>query len=237
MLVRVWEFTPHPDRLDAFLEAYGPAGVWSNLFREAPGFLGVELLESVTTKGRYLTLDRWQDSTSWEAFLHARQRRYLELDGECRALVRHEQELGTLRPASVDDAATVAAMAGELGYPTESDVMRTRLDIVSRKSDELVLVAESMEHRLVGWVHVFGAVRLESEPYAEIGGLVVTEQARGTGLGHALLASTETWARDRGYADMRIRSNVLRERAHRFYERCGYRSPKSQKVLVKELRP
>jgi GNAT superfamily N-acetyltransferase/heme-degrading monooxygenase HmoA len=236
MLVRVWEFTPDPNRLDAFLEAYGPSGVWSNLFREAPGFLDVELLESVTTKGRYLTLDRWQDSTSWEAFLHARQRRYLELDGECRALVQHEQELGILRPAAVDDAEAVASMAGELGYPTGADVMRTRLGIVSRKSDELVLVAESPERRLVGWVHVFGAVRLESEPYAEIGGLVVTERARGTGFGHALLASAEAWARARGYADMRIRSNVLRERAHRFYERCGYRSPKSQKVLVKDLR-
>ena len=235
MLVRVWEFTPNPDRVDAFLEAYGPAGVWGNLFREAPGFLGVELLKSVTSSGRYLTLDRWQDSTSWESFLHARQRRYLDLDGECRALVEDESELGVLRPATPDDADAVAAMAGELGYPTESDVMGARLDIVGRKPDELVLAAVSTERRLVGWVHVFNAIRLESPPYAEIGGLVVTESARGSGIGHALLASAEAWARDRGMADMRIRSNVLRDRAHRFYERCGYESPKSQKVLVKVL--
>jgi GNAT superfamily N-acetyltransferase len=235
MLIRVWEFTPNPNRLRAFIEAYAPDGAWSTLFREAPGFLGVELLQSVAAEGRYLTLDRWRDATSWETFLHARQRRYLELDGECRALVEHERELGTLRPAVPDDAEAVAAMAGELGYPTEPAVMRARLEIVASKPDELVLVAESTARRPVGWVHAFSAIRLESPPYAEIGGLVVTEPARNSGIGHALLASAEAWARDRGLADMRIRSNVLRERAHRFYARCGYTSPKSQRVLVKQL--
>ena len=235
MLIRVWEFTPNPKRRVAFVEAYGPDGAWSTLFREGPGFLGVELLQSVTAEGRYLTLDRWRDATSWEAFLHARQRRYLELDGECRALVEHERELGTLRPAVPDDARPVAAMAGELGYPTDPGVMRARLEVVASKPDELALVAESMARRLVGWVHVFSAIRLESPPYAEIGGLVVTAPARNSGIGQALLASAEAWARDRGFADMRIRSNVRRERAHRFYERCGYASPKSQHVFVKPL--
>jgi GNAT superfamily N-acetyltransferase/heme-degrading monooxygenase HmoA len=235
MLIRVWEFTPRPDREAAFRDAYGPVGVWGNLFREAPGFLGVDLLESVTASGRYLTLDRWQDSTSWEAFLHGRQRRYLELDGECRVLVAHERELGTLRSATPADADAVAAMAGELGYPTEPEVMRQRLEIVGSEPDELVLVAETVDRRPVGWVHVFSAIRLESAPYAEIGGLVVTESARNSGMGHALLTAAEAWARDRKLADMRIRSNVLRERAHRFYARCGYESPKSQKVLVKVL--
>ena len=125
--------------------------------------------------------------------------------------------------------------AGELGYPTEPDVMRGRLEIVGAQENELVLVAEGVGGAVVGWVHVFGAQRLESLPYAEIGGLVVTEGARGTGFGHALLAAAEAWARDRAFGDMRIRSNVLRERAHRFYERCGYASPKSQKVLIKPL--
>ena len=87
----------------------------------------------------------------------------------------------------------------------------------------------------MGWVHAFGAVRLESEPCAETGSLIVTARARNSGIGRALLAPAETWARDRGYHDLRVRSNVVRERAHRFCERCGYTSPDSQRVFVKLL--
>jgi GNAT superfamily N-acetyltransferase len=235
LLVRVWEFTAQPDREDAFREAYGPDGVWGSLFREAPGFEGVELLESLTPPKRFLTLDRWRDASAWEAFLHARQREYLELDTECGALVAAERDLGILRTARIGDAAAIASLAGELGYPNSAEAIRTRLAIVGAREDELVLVAEAAGGDVVGWMHVFGAVRLESEPYAEIGGLIVASPARSSGIGHALLASAETWARDRGYHDMRVRSNVVRERAHRFYERCGYSSPKSQRVFVKPL--
>lgn len=236
MFIRVWGFAPRAAYVTAFLDAYGPDGTWAALLRTGTGFLGTELLPSVSRPHRYLTLDRWRDAASWESFRRDRAHEYSELDRLCDALVEVERDLGTLRDPRPDDAPAIAALAGELGYPTEPDVMRGRLQIVTAQEGELVLVAEPPEGDITGWVHVFGAVRLESPPYAEIGGLVVSAQARGGGIGHALLAAAEAWARDRGYGDMRIRSNVIRERAHRFYERCGYQSPKSQKVLVKPLR-
>lgn len=236
MFIRVWDFVPHKAHVEAFVDVYGPDGTWAALFRTAAGFLSTELLPSVTQPDRFLTLDRWRDAASWEAFRSDRAHEYLALDRQCNTLVETERELGILRRARLDDASQMAELAGELGYPTEPDDMRSRLEIVGAQENELVLVAEGVGGAVVGWVHVFGAQRLESPPYAEIGGLVVAERARGTGFGHALLAATESWARDRGFGDMRIRSNVLRARAHRFYERCGYESPKSQKVLIKPLR-
>jgi hypothetical protein len=38
------------------------------------------------------------------------------------------------------------------------------------------------------------------------------------------------------YAKVRARSNVIREDAHRFYRRLGYRETKRQAVLSRQLR-
>jgi hypothetical protein len=50
-----------------------------------------------------------------------------------------------------------------------------------------------------------------------------------------LLAAAEAWAREQGFASMRVRSNVLRERAHRFYLREGYLEKKRQAVFLKRF--
>ena len=50
-----------------------------------------------------------------------------------------------------------------------------------------------------------------------------------------LLAAAEAWAREHGFASMRVRSNILRERAHRFYLREGYIEKKRQAVFLKRF--
>jgi hypothetical protein len=42
-------------------------------------------------------------------------------------------------------------------------------------------------------------------------------------------------AAERGYRKLRVRSNVVREDAHRFYEREGFRRTKTQMVLDRKL--
>jgi len=66
---------------------------------------------------------------------------------------------------------------------------------------------------------------------AEIGGLVVEEGWRGSGIGRRLMQQAEQWAQEQGCWAMHVRSNILRERAHRFYERLGYQSIKTQRVF------
>jgi GNAT superfamily N-acetyltransferase len=84
-------------------------------------------------------------------------------------------------------------------------------------------------------VHVQVGHTLEMSPTAEIAGLVVDEASRGDGMGEALVHRAEAWARERGVAVMRVRSNVIRERAHRFYDRLGYERVKRQVVFKKRL--
>jgi GNAT superfamily N-acetyltransferase len=50
-----------------------------------------------------------------------------------------------------------------------------------------------------------------------------------------LLDAAEKWARGKKCKGMSVRSNVIRDRAHAFYERQGYLHIKTQKAFRKPL--
>ena len=141
----------------------------------------------------------------------------------------------TLRAAEPGDAEAVARLATQLGYPTTREQAEVRLRHVPEDPARLTLVAVR-EAQVAGWIDVAARRTLDSEPYAEIVGLVVDEQQRGARIGERLVAAASEWARQRGLAEVRVRSNVVRLRAHRFYERLGFATRKSQKVFAKPLR-
>jgi GNAT superfamily N-acetyltransferase len=144
-------------------------------------------------------------------------------DGEC-----------TIREASVLDAAALARLATQLGYPTTDAEARRRAAAILDLPEHRVLVAEAVGE-VVGWIHVATSVTLESDPSGEIAGLVVDEAFRGSGIGARLIAEAEAWAASQGYGRMRVRSNVKRNRARRFYERVGYAVTKRQRNFEKRL--
>jgi GNAT superfamily N-acetyltransferase len=88
---------------------------------------------------------------------------------------------------------------------------------------------------LVAWLHVHLVHLLELDTQAEISGLVVDDAWRRRGVGALLMRHAEQWAREQGCKTIRLRSNVIRERAHRFYDRLGYELQKTQKVFRKTL--
>jgi GNAT superfamily N-acetyltransferase len=139
-----------------------------------------------------------------------------------------------LRPARPEDAEALATLCGQLGYPSETVQVARRLRSIGTRPDHAVLVAVDGA-KLLGWVHVFVTRLLETDARAEIGGLVVDEACRGRGLGKALVRGAEAWARSYGLRLLRVRTNVTRERAHRFYEREGFREEKRQIVLMRDL--
>ena len=141
-----------------------------------------------------------------------------------------------IRDAAPPDAEALAALAGQLGYPSGAAEVGSRLAFMAaHPALHAVYVAEDAQGAVAGWVHVFVSAHVESDPFAEIGGLVVDEQQRGAGVGEALVRRAEAWARARGLAHLRVRSNVVRERALRFYERHGFVRHKEQVVLHKEV--
>ena len=132
------------------------------------------------------------------------------------------------------DAAELARLATQLGYPTTAEEATRRAAEVLGRPGHLVLVAE-VGGDIVGWIHAAPNVTLESDPAAEIAGLVVDEAFRGLGIGARLIDEAERWAADQGYGLMRVRSNVKRNRARRFYERAGYAVTKRQRNFEKRL--
>ena len=138
----------------------------------------------------------------------------------------------TIRPATLDDAASIAGLSDQLGYPTSPERMRERLSIVLPKDDQRLFTAER-DGRLVGWLHVAKIEMVESDPFAEIYGLVVRDTERGQGIGPLLLRAAEAWAAAQGLPKVRVRCNVVRERTHRFYEREGFAVSKTQKIFDK----
>jgi GNAT superfamily N-acetyltransferase len=140
-----------------------------------------------------------------------------------------------IRTATPDDAAALAALSSQLGYPAGIAEVAELYAQIRQQGDHAVFLAEEPDGAVSGWVHVFVSRRLFVPPFAELGGLVVDEGHRGAGTGGALLACAEEWAVEAGCSKLRIRTNVRRAGAHQFYDRMGYTAAKSQRVFDKKL--
>jgi GNAT superfamily N-acetyltransferase len=139
-----------------------------------------------------------------------------------------------IRRAQIADAAEMARLAGELGYPMAAAEMSRRLAVLLPNDRHYVAVAVGGE-RLVGWMHVEHRFSLEGGDRAELMGLVVDSTVRRKGLGGALLDAAEKWTLAQGLSSLTIRSNAARESSHPFYESLGYSRSKTQHVYTKTV--
>ena len=135
-----------------------------------------------------------------------------------------------IRPASIEDADTLAALSGQLGSPSIAEDIAGRLSLVLERDDRLTLVAKK-NGKVVGWLHAFIAFRVESPAFAEIGELVVAESERGQGIGRLLVGSASQWAHSKGLQNLRVRSNMIRKNALAFYLHIGFQELKNQTVF------
>lgn len=140
-----------------------------------------------------------------------------------------------VRPAEERDIAVLARLAGELGYPSTPEQIRERLTNIMAAPHQATFVAVINGNTVIGWIHLSEARSLDTEPRAEITGLVVDSDFRSGGAGRLLVERGEEWTRQRGLAAIGVRSNIIRERAHAFYERLGYAVTKTQKVFRKTI--
>ena len=133
------------------------------------------------------------------------------------------------------DAEAIAHLAGQLGYPSTANQVRERLDALEKHPENATFVATARGGEVVGWIQLSEVRSLDADARAEIASLIVDAENRSSGVGRLLVERGEAWARDRGLNIIGVHSNVVRERAHRFYERLGYVVIKSQKVFLKTL--
>lgn len=141
----------------------------------------------------------------------------------------------SVRLATTGDAERLTVLSGQLGYPTTPEEVRRRLKRLQQDGDHAVFVAELSNGHVVGWAHIYLCQLLIVDLQAKVGGLVVNEDYRGCGIGRLLMQRVEGWARERGCKAVSLRSNVVREGAHVFYQQLGYENTKTSLTFRKVL--
>lgn len=139
------------------------------------------------------------------------------------------------RKATIEDAAAIARLTTELGYPTSEQQCFNRLKGLLQIPEHRVIVACDALNIAVGWIHVFISYGVESDPFAEIGGLVIAQAYRQNSLGSMLISEAEKWVRKSGVGKLRVRSRVERKEALSFYLKKGFNLYKQQNVLDKKM--
>jgi GNAT superfamily N-acetyltransferase len=126
----------------------------------------------------------------------------------------------TVRDARRADAAAIAALLTQLGYPSDAATVQERLDRLQIVGDRVV-VAE-LDGEVVGLAHLQVTPAIERDrPAGKLGALVVDEAHRGGGVGRALVEAAEAEARLRGCELLYLTTSEGRDDAHAFYERVG----------------
>jgi N-acetylglutamate synthase-like GNAT family acetyltransferase len=127
-----------------------------------------------------------------------------------------------LRAARAEDASRVAALLGQLGYPTSPEAAGGRLRALAASADDEVWVAER-DGIVVGLVaiHISGALEYDGD-VAKVSAIVIDEAVRRKGIGNELMAVAEREARRRDCVLMFLTTAERREDAHAFYRSIGF---------------
>jgi GNAT superfamily N-acetyltransferase len=141
----------------------------------------------------------------------------------------------TIRHVALEDAAAVAELSVQLGYPATAGEIEGRIaGLGSCRAPQAVFVA-CLGAEIVGWIDVALSFDLQTPPYALIGGLVVKDGVRRLRIGKRLCDEAEAWSRAQGVGVLRVTSRSTRADAHRFYLREGFRDIKMSRVFEKNI--
>ncbi|UTW66926.1 GNAT family N-acetyltransferase [bacterium SCSIO 12643] len=139
-----------------------------------------------------------------------------------------------IRPVKSEDALAITRLSDQLGYRSPQKSIATRIELILKDPNHQVFVAV-LNQQIVGWIHGFYVLKIESEPFMEIGGLIVDDQFRKMGIGKKLVQQIVIWSNHNGISKLRVRCNVIRLESHKFYETIGFELNKEQKVFDRFL--
>ena len=141
----------------------------------------------------------------------------------------------TIREAELADCASITRLnREELGYDFPEEGTREKLRACLTNPAHKVFVAES-GGEVVGYLHLEDYDVLYFPHMKNVLGIAVAGACRRQGVGRALLAAGETWAKADGAVAVRLVSGEGREGAHAFYQSLGYTGNKLQRNFKKLL--
>ena len=86
-----------------------------------------------------------------------------------------------LRPAASADVIVLSQLTEEFGYPADPAVMRSRIEKLADRKDDLLLVCEVDDGTVAGWMQAHACTTFESGFRAVILGLVVAKKPAASG--------------------------------------------------------
>jgi GNAT superfamily N-acetyltransferase len=139
-----------------------------------------------------------------------------------------------IRDPRDSDAAALARLLGQLGYPADEQTVRRRLASFAASPADRLFLAE-VDGEVVGFagIHVSPSIEHDADT-AKVSTIVVDEAHRRRGIGRALLDAVEAEARARGCGLVFLTTAERRTDAHEFYRRAGW--AETGRRFAKELR-
>ena len=129
----------------------------------------------------------------------------------------------------LEDAKRVSELCVQLGYPATIEEAHKRIgEMLSMPYHEAFVSTD--DNVVTGWIYAFRSFNIESNPFIEIGGLIVDENYRGHGIGKDLIEKVRQWALTNDVHELRVRTNIRRIESHKFYTAMGFKTTKEQKV-------
>jgi GNAT superfamily N-acetyltransferase len=115
----------------------------------------------------------------------------------------------------------MSVLFAQFEHPTPAEPIPARLTRLWSHEGEALVAEDDTGLLGVATTQIVWSL-LEDAPRAMLTALVVREDTRGKGVGRALIAAVESWARDRGAARVVVTTALRRAGAHAFYERLGF---------------
>lgn len=124
-----------------------------------------------------------------------------------------------IRDAGEGDAAAIAELLTELGYPSSAEEVEGRVARFG-EADRLFLAEVEGEVAGLAGIHVSPSLEYDADA-AKLSALVVAARFRRRGIGEALVRAVEAEARRRRCVLLFLTTAERREDAHAFYRRIG----------------
>lgn len=128
-----------------------------------------------------------------------------------------------IRDARTGDASALVPLLAELGYPAVEEAVTTLIGSVTRDGARVIVV--ETDGLVQGFAVVHRMLTLHRDaPVAYLSALVVGSDARGLGLGRALVDAVSAIGAEWGCGTLELTSNDRRAHAHQFYTSLGFTS-------------
>ena len=96
----IWVYEVKPAHRDAFVDAYGPDGVWKEFFSKSPDYIRTDLLTDAADPNRFVTVDYFTNANARPALVEAHAKEFSALDAQWEEVTLREEFVGAFSATS-----------------------------------------------------------------------------------------------------------------------------------------